>query len=144
MDKKTYTLITILACVLGAALLVCVLVRTFAPRMILPNLDVPAMVLVSLVALVLDYYLAPNAKRCYVCVAVFGAVTFGLLPYCAGFATVLEALLLALKGGITFTATTWLFGSMADRISTGPAAKAAPVVSALSLYLAAQVFMGIF
>lgn len=144
MDKKTYTLNTILACVLGTALLVCVLVRTFAPRMILPNLDVPAMVLVSLVALVLDYYLAPNAKRCYVCVAVFGTVTFGLLPYCAGFATVLEALLLALKGGITFTATTWLFGSMADRISTGPAAKAAPVVSTLSLYLAAQVFMGIF
>ena len=144
MDKKTYTLNTILACVLGAALLVCVFVRTFAPRMILPNLDVPAMVLVSLVTLVLDYYLAPNAKRCYVCVAAFGAVTFGLLPYCAGFVTALEALLFALKGGITFTATTWLFGSMADRISTGPAAKAAPVVSALSLYLAAQIFMGIF
>lgn len=144
MDKKTYTLNTIFACVLGAALLVCVLVRTFAPRMILPNLDVPAMVLVSLVTLVLDYYLAPNAKRCYVCVAAFGTVTFGLLPYCAGFATGLEALLFALKGGITFTATTWLFGSMTDRISTGPAAKAAPVVSALGLYLAAQVFVGIF
>lgn len=144
MDKKTYTLNTLLACVLGTVLLVCVFVRTFAPRMILPNLDVPAMVLVSLVTLILDYYLAPNAKRRYLWVAVFGAVTFGLLPYCAGFATGLEALLFALKGGITFTVTTWLFASMTDRISTGPAAKAAPVVSALSLYLAAQVFMGIF
>ena len=75
MDKKKYTLNTLLACVLGAALLVCVFVRTFAPGMILPNLDVPNMVLVSLVALVLDYYLAPNAGRCYVCVLVFGAVT---------------------------------------------------------------------
>lgn len=144
MEKKKYTLNTLLVCVLGMALLVCAFVRTFAPRMILPNLDVPNMVLVSLVTLILDYYLAPNAKRCYVCVLVFGAVTFGLLPYCAGFVPVAEALLLALKGGITFCATTWLFDSMADRISTGPAAKAAPVVSALGLYLAAQVCMGIF
>ena len=144
MDKKTYTLNTLLACVLGTVLLVCVFVRTFAPRMILPNLDVPNMVLVSLVTLILDYYLAPNAKRRYLWVAVFGAVTFGLLPYCAGFATGLEALLFALKGGITLTVTTWLFASMTDRISTGPAAKAAPVVSALGLYLAAQVVMGIF
>ncbi len=143
MDKKTYTLNTLLAAVLGAVLLVCVLVRTFAPRMILPNLDIPNMVLLSLAALVLDHYLAPNAKRCYICVPMFSAISFGLLPFAACFAGALEAGKLALVGGLVFTATTWLYTTIQDRLSTGPAAKAAPILSALGLWLAAQCFAGI-
>ena len=54
MNKKTYTLNTLLAVTLGAALLACVVVRTFWPRMILPVLDIPNMVLVSLATLLLD------------------------------------------------------------------------------------------
>ena len=144
MDKKTYTLNTVLAILLGAALLVCVLVRTFLPNYIIPTLDIPNMVLISLVALVIDHYLAPGAKRCYICIPVFSAVTFGLLPFAACFVGAMEAVKLGLLGGIVFTATTWLFSSMQDRISSGPAAKAAPVVSALGLYLAIQVLMGMF
>ena len=144
MKKNTYTLNTILAAVLGAALLVCVLVRTFAPRIILPELDVANMVLISLVALVLDHYLAPNADRCYICIPVFSATSFGLLPYAAAFATGGEALELALAGGLIFTITTWLFSSIQDRLSSGPSAKAAPVVSAFGLYLAIQGLMGMF
>lgn len=144
MKKNTYTLNTLLAAVLGAALLVCIFVRTFAPRMILPELDVPNMVLISLVALVLDHYLAPNAERCYICIPAFSALTFGLLPYAACFVTGGEALELAFFGGLIFTAMTWLFSSVQDRLSTGPAAKAAPVVSAFGLYLAIQGLMGMF
>lgn len=143
MEKKTYTLNTLLAVVLGLTLLVAVLVRTFAPRMILPHLDVPNMVLLSLAALLADHYLAPGAKRCYICIPVFSAVTFGLLPFAACFVGAGEALKLGLLGGLVFTVTTWLFSSMTDRISTGPAAKAAPLVSAIGLYLAAQCFMSI-
>lgn len=142
MKKNTYTLNTILAAVLGAALLVCIFVRTFAPRMILPELDIPNLVLISLVALVLDHYLAPNADRCYICVSVFSAITFGLLPFAAAFVGAMEALKLAVAGGIVFTVLTWLFSSVQDRLSTGPAAKAAPVVSAFGLYLAVQGLMG--
>lgn len=144
MKKNTYTLNTILAAVLGAALLVCVLVRTFAPRIILPELDVANMVLISLVALVLDHYLAPNAERCYICIPVFSAISFGLLPYAAAFVTGGEALELALAGGLIFTIMTWLFSSVQDRLSSGPSAKAAPVVSAFGLYLAIQGLMGMF
>ena len=144
MKKTTYTLNTLLAVVLGAALLAAVLVRTFLPRMILPQLDLPNMVLISLVALVLDHYLAPGAERCYICIPVFSAITFGLLPFAACFVGAGEALKLAILGGAVFTATTWTFSSMADRISTGPNAKAAPIISALGLYLAVQVFMGMF
>ena len=50
---------------------------------------------------------------------------------------------LAILGAVVFTAVTWLFSSMMDRLSSGPAAKLAPVMSALGLYLAAQCFMGI-
>ena len=142
MKKNTYTLNTILAAVFGAALLVCVFIRTFAPRMILPELDIPNLVLISLAALLLDHYIAPNAERCYICIPVFSAITFGLLHYAAAFVNGEEALKLALMGGIVFTAMTWLFSSIQDRLSTGPAAKAAPVVSAFGLYLAVQALMG--
>lgn len=144
MKNKTYTLNTLLALVLGTALLVCIFVRTFAPRMILPQLDVPNMVLISLAALVADHYLAPGAKRCYICIPVFSALTFGLLPFAACFAGAMDAVKLALFGGIIFTVMTWLYSSVQDRLSSGPAAKAAPVVSALGLYLAVQCFAGMF
>lgn len=142
MNKNTYTLNTLLAAVLGAVLLVCVLVRTFWPRMILPVPDIPNLVLISLIALLLDHYLAPGADRCYICIPVFSAITFGLLPFAACFVEAGEALKLAVLGCVVFTAVTWLFSSMTDRLSTGPVAKLAPVMSALGLYLAAQCFMG--
>ena len=144
MNKKTYTLNTLLAIVLGTVLLVCALVRTFMPRMILPQMDAPNMVLISLVTLLVDHYLAPDAKRCYICVPVFSAITFGLLPFAACFVGAGEAVKLAVVGAVVFTCVTWLFSSMTDRLSTGPAAKLAPVFSALGLYLAAQCFMGMF
>ena len=142
MNKKTYTLNTLLAAVLGLALLICVVVRTFWPRMILPVMDIPNMVLISLVALLLDHYLAPGAERCYICVPVFSAITFGLLPFAGCFVGAGEALKLAVLGAVVFTAVTWIFSSMMDRLSSGPAAKYAPFMSALGLYLAVQCFMG--
>ena len=132
MKKNTYTLNALLAALLGAALLVCILVRTFVPRIILPVLDIPNLVLISLVALVLDHYLAPGAERCYICIPMFSALTFGLLPYAAAFVTGGEALELAFAGGLVFTVTTWLFSSIQDRLSTGPAAQAAPAINPIT------------
>ena len=143
MKNKTYFLNTMLTAVVGTALFVCVLVRTFAPIIILPELDIPNMVLLSLAALLLDHYLAPDAKRCYICIPVFSAVVFGLLPFAACFVGALEAVKLGIVGGVVFTITTWLYTSIQDRLSTGPAARAAAFFSAVSLYLASQVFMGI-
>ena len=143
MKNKTYFLNTMLTAVVGAALLVCVLVRTFAPIIILPELDIPNMVLLSLIALLLDHYLAPDAKRCYICIPVFSAIVYGLLPFAACNVGALEPEKLGSVGAVVFTVTTWLYTSIQDRLSTGPAAKAAAVFSAVSLYLAAQCFMGI-
>lgn len=143
MKNKTYTLNTILAIVFGLELLVMLLLRAFAPNIILPKFDLIHLLAVSLAALVLDHYIAPNAPRCYICVPVFSALAFGLLPLAAALVPVMDALWLAVKGCAVFTAATWTYSSMLDRLSSGPAAKAAPVISALCLYLAAQCFAGI-
>ncbi len=144
MNDKKYTLPTALIGVMGAVLMAFVLVRTFLPGFIIPELDVPNMVAISLVALLADHYLAKDAKRCYVCVALFGVLSFGLLPFAACFVGAQEALKLGILGGTVFTVTTWLFTSITDRLSTGPEAKAAPVMSAFGLYLAVQALMGMF
>ena len=142
MKNKTYFLNTVLALVLGMALLIAVLVRTFCPAVIIPSLNIPNMVFLSLAALLLDYYLAPGAKRCYICIPLLSAVSFGLLPFSASFVSAAEALKLGIAGGLVFTAITWAFTSTMDRLSSGPAAKAAPAVSSICLLLAAQIFNG--
>ena len=142
MKKNPYILNTLLALELAFALIAAVLVRTFVPNVIIPSLNIPNMVLLSLTALLADHYLAPGAKRCYICIPVFSAVTFGLLPWAAAFVSPLEALKLALVGGAVFTLITWLYSSIQDRLSSGPAAKAAPLLSALGLYLAFQCLTG--
>ena len=81
--------------------------------------------------------------RLDVLTALLAAITFGLLPYVAGFATLHQTWKLALIGGVVFALVTWLFTEMQERLSSGPAAKLAPVFSALGLYLAFQCFSGI-
>ena len=144
MKDNKYMLNTFLAVVLGLILLAMVVTRTFFPAVILPKADIPNLVLVSLIALVLDHYLVPGAKRCYICIPVFSAVTFGLLSFVSAYAALGQALELALAGGIVFTATTWVFSAIQERLSSGPAAKASGFFSAVSLYMAVQCFVGIF
>ena len=84
MKNKTYTLNTVLTAVLAVVLMAMMLLRAFAPNIILPVFDIPTLTAISLVALVLDHYLAKGAKRCYICVPVFAALSFGILPFAAG------------------------------------------------------------
>ena len=142
MKNRTYMLNTFLAIVLGIYLLIAVIVRAFCPQIIMPKADIPGIVLISLIALVLDHYLVPDAKRCYICIPVFSAVAFGLLPYAAAFVAPMAALKLAVSGCVVFTVTTWLFTTIQERLSSGPAAKASAFFSAVSLYMASQCFMG--
>jgi len=142
MKNKKYILNTLLAVVLGIYYLVLTFVRAFAPQIILPQWDIPGLVLISLVTLVLEHYLVPDAPRCYICIPVFSGITFGLLTFCV-LLGIGEALKLTVVGALVFTATTWLFTTIQDRLSSGPAAKASAFFSAVSLYMAAQCFMGI-
>ncbi len=140
--KKHDRLGILLAGATGIALLAAIALRTFVPRLILPRFDALTILLLSLVALVIDHYLG-SSQRDYRLIPLYAALIFGLFPFAACFLSPLAALWSALLGAVIFTAATFLFDSMTDRLASGPVAKAAPLVSAFGLYLAAQCLMGI-
>jgi hypothetical protein len=143
MKNNKYFFNTLLTAVLFAVLAVFMVIRLIQPAAVLPPLNIPNMVLVCLVALLIEYYVAPGNPRCYICIPVMSALTFGILPLMAGFACQHTFWKFGLVGGLVSTVTVWLFSSMADRMLSGPKAKAAAVLSAFGLYLAAQCFTGI-
>ena len=143
MKNKTYTLNTVLTAVLAAVLAVMVVLRAVSPQLILMQFDIVSITGISLIALVLDHYLAKGAKRCYICIPVFAALSFGILPFAAGMVALKYVLGLAASGAAIFTLCTFAFTSIQDRLSSGPAAKAAPIMSALGIWLAVQAFAGI-
>ena len=143
MKNKTYTLSTVLIAVLTAVLAVMAVLRAFSPQIILPIFDIPTVTAISLVALVLDHYLARDAKRCWICIPIFAALSFGILPFAAGMVALSNVLGLALTGAAIFTVCTFVFTSIQDRLSSGPAARLAPIMSALGIWLAVQAFAGI-
>ncbi len=143
MKNKSFFLNTALAVILAVVLLIAVVIRTFLPAANFPALNLPNMVLISLLALLAEHALAPNGKRCYVCVFLLSAVTFGLLPWAAGFADFGECWKTALAGGVVLTVTALVFATMEDRIATGKSSKATLFISALGLYFAAQCLSGL-
>ena len=143
MKNKTYTLNTVLTAVLTAVLAAMVVLRTVSPQLILMQFDIVSITGISLAALVLDHYLAKGAKRCYICIPIFAALSFGILPWAAGLVAVKYLLGLALTGAVVFTVCTFVFTSIQDRLSSGPAAKLAPIMSAFGIWLAVQAFAGI-
>ena len=144
MKNKSYLLNMVLTAGLGALLLVCVLVKTFLPAVILPALDIPGITLISVAALLLEHLLAPGSGRNYLLIFLFSAISFAVLPLAAGMAGVGEWWKLALAGGVIFTGTTWVFESVIGRIASGNGSKTALILTALGIYLAVQCFTGIF
>ena len=143
MKNKTYTLNTVLTAVLAAVLAVMVVLRAVSPQLILMQFDIVSITGISLAALVLDHYLAKGAKRCYICIPVFAALSFGILPFAAGMVALKNILGLAASGAVIFTLCTFAFTSIQDRLSSGPAARLAPIMSAFGIWLAVQAFAGI-
>ena len=143
MKKNQYFLNTVLAAVVFVALAVMLVVRVVLPGAVLPPINIPNMVLLSVIALLLEHFLTRGNPRCYICIPVFGAITFGILPLMAGFACQHTFWKFGLVGGVVFTVTTFLFTSAQDRLLTGPKARAAMVITALGIYLASQCFAGI-
>ena len=143
MKNNQYFLNTLLAIVVFAACAIALLVRVWLPAAIIPALNIPNMVALSVIALLLEHFLTGGNPRCYICIPVFGVLTFGILPLMAGFACQHDFWKYGLVGGVVFTGTTFLFTSAQDRLLTGPKAKAAIVITAIGIWLAAQCFAGI-
>ena len=143
MKNNKYLLNTILAAVVFVACAIALIVRVCAPAAVIPVLNIPGMVLLSVIALLIEHFLTKGNPRCYICIPVFGAITFGILPLMAGFACQHDFWKYGLVGGVVFTLTTFLFTSAQERLLTGPKAKAAALITGLGIYLAAQCFAGI-
>lgn len=143
MKNNKYLLPVILVAVLFVALLAGMIIQIIQPAAILPVLNIPNMVLLSVVALLVEHFLAKGNPRCYVCILVFGVAAFAALPLMAGFTCIHEFWKYGLVGGVTFAITTFLFSSAIQRLQTGPKAPAAAVLTGLGIYLAAQCFAGI-
>ena len=143
MKNNKYLLNTILAAVVFAACAIALLVRVWLPAAVLPVLNIPNMVALSVIALLIEHFLTKGNPRCYICIPVFGALTFGIQPLMAGFACQHTFWKFGLVGAMVFTVTTFLFTSAQDRLLTGPKAKAAIVVTAVGIWLASQCFAGI-
>ena len=143
MKKNQYFLNTVLAIVVFVACAIALLVRVWMPAAVIPELNIPNMVALSVIALLIEHFLTKGNPRCYICIPVFGALTFGILPLMAGFACQHDFWKYGLVGAVVFTVTTFLFTSATDRLLTGPKAKAAAVITGLGIFLAAQCFAGI-
>ena len=138
--KKSYLSNGILAVVLAIALCAMILVRTFAPLCVLPGFTVANLSAVCLLALLLTHYLTGKAVSCDPVTLVLAVVTFGAMPLCGAFVSWQAAWKLGLLGGVVFFGLSFAFRQMMTRLQTGPAAKAAPALCALGLYLAMQCF----
>lgn len=139
--KNKLNLSVILVITLVVSLLTLVLFRTFAPVVILPKLDVSSIAIVSLIALVINYYISDEDTT--LISIIFAFVAFGILPFAAGLVTITDALILALKGGITFTVLMFIFASIQDRLSINGKKWYIPLITAFMLFLAIQCVMGI-
>ena len=102
MKNNKYFRVVALTLVVGVALAVCRLLRTIIPWGVLPQMNIPNMTLLSLIALVLDHYLVPGEKDWKIGFLPLSALVFGLLPFASGFAGAGEALKLAVVGGAVF------------------------------------------
>ena len=143
MKNNKYLLSSILAIVVLAACAIALIVRVYLPAAVLPVLNIPNMVTLCVIALLVEHFLTKGNPRCYICIPVFGALTFGVLPLMAGFACQHNFWKFGLVGAVVFTATTFLFTSAQDRLLTGPKAKAAALITGLGIILASQCFAGI-
>lgn len=143
MKKNKYLLSVLFTVSLAITMLGCVLAKLVYPMVILPQWNIPNLVALSAVVLLLDHYIGRPEEKNYLALLIFACLSCALLPWATGWIVPKQMPLYGISGGLVFTATAWLFESLLERLSSGPAAKAAPVLGALGLYLAAQALQGI-
>ena len=140
MEKKNFVLNVLLAVVLGAGLLVGMVWKAFQPNVVLADLELPAIAALVLIALVIEYLWKGTQKRAWAVQIVLAAITFAVIPFAAGYAGTGIGLLLC--GTVMFTALTWIFDSVAERLDVTCDCKCAMIPTAFVMYLACQCFMG--
>lgn len=165
MKKKNVFLNNLLVLYVGVILIGILLLHAFFPAVFIPEPNIPDLVLLSMVVLLTELFLKKSKieriskermkaerikaerikkeeKRCYGQIFILGAITFGLLPWCAGFLPANQIFSCAIKGAAVFTISTGLFTAMQERMHTGESGTWTSIIQAFILYLASQGMMG--
>lgn len=142
MKHKSSFIHLSLMLVITLALIAITLIHTFLPQFLIPKATIPNLTILSSLALLIDHYISKGAKRNYLLIALFSFISFFLLPYLAAYAQIHACLKIALTGMVIYTLSAFLFTTCTDRLSTGPKAKIAPILTAIFLFFAAQCFEG--
>ena len=143
VKKSVLTLPLTLTVLVSLWWLMAVFLRTLAPGLILPQLDIPTVALLCLLALLAEAWLSPQAEHNYAVLAAVGAMLFGLLPFAAASDSWQHSLVSAAVGFVALPALTAVFTSIRHRLASGPHAPLALPACVLCLYLAMQAFRGI-
>ena len=102
MKNKDMLLNSILAAVLGIALLIAMVWRTFQPNVVFPVLNIPSMAGLMLIALLIEYFVSTDGKRFLIVQTVLAGITFGVLPWAAGLIAVAEMPKMMVVSGLLF------------------------------------------
>lgn len=140
MEKKNFVLNILLAVVLGAGLFVGIVWSAFQPNVVLADLEIPAIAALVLIALLIEYLWKGTGERAWTAQIVLAALTFAVLPFAAGYAG--AGIKLTICGTVIFAALTWIFDSVAERMSVTADCKFVMIPTAFVMYLACQCFMG--
>lgn len=143
MRKNVYLRNILLAAVVGIAMLAMMVYKVFLPGAVLPELNIPNFLVMISLALVLNHYLGSGEPYCWICSGLLAAETLGLLPWAAGMADISQVWKLALVGGSLYVVVNFLFDSISERLRSGPAGKAAALITGMLIVLAGQSFAGI-
>lgn len=143
MKKNPFLLNLLLACTVGVYCLVVAIYRLAAPQVVIPKLDLPVMVGLSLIALVIEAYLRKEIKRNWIVTVCLGILTFLLLPLCAGVVDMSGVWKVGLGGGAAFAVAALCYTGITERMRSGGKAVLAPIGNALMLFLAAQALAGL-
>ena len=144
MRKNPYLINILLAGILAAVSLGFLIARLVLPMVVLPAWNLPNLIILCVLALVADAYLAEGDQGCWAVKAVLAGITIALLPVAAGLVQASEIWTLLIAGILVFLGCERMFHSILDRLSSGPAGKLAPVSAGLTMCLMGQIFCAIF
>lgn len=143
MKKINVNETIMLTLVVGIALLIEVVQRTFLPAVTLMEFSIPNMAGLCLAALVLNHYLGGKRNQSMALNLCFGQVIFGVLPLLAGITRGKDVFQLAVIGGVEYALLSGVFAAMTDRMENTIKSRLASGLGAFILFLACQGFANI-
>lgn len=143
MKKNLYFINILHTGVVALFCLAGIFIRTFSVNTVLPRITITFMVMITLIPMVLEYYMVSERDRDPFISMVFGGLAFTILPACSSLTTGIPLWKLMVAGTVVFGVTDLLYRSIGERISSGSYSRLAPAANAVMLYLASQCLQGL-